>query len=146
MPNDSYNEGEYKWVLGYLSAFEHVNEYPCRDVRKTTLSSLDHASDVLSDAVQAWLFDFMFYELNKFNDGSKRAVWDDPTKYFNLSLAKMRSDRAMFLSKKILEICQPNQMFRVELETGERKWYEHGTNFVFTNENAIWWLRLGEVF
>ena len=176
MSNVNYDQGEYKWVLGYLSAFEHVNDrrnspshfqferilqdgsledkinahlgqnsYPCRDVQKTTLSSLENASDVLSDAIQAWLFDFMFYKLNKANN-TKLPVWQDPTQYFNLSVAKMRSDRAIFLSKKIIEICKPSQSYIVKLQTGERKWYEHGTNFLFTNETNVWWLRLGEVF
>lgn len=174
--NDIPNQAgcQYHWVCGYLSAFEHVNDrrnapshyqferviqtgsleetirnylghnaYPCRDIRKISMSAVDCVTDELSSALQMWLFDFMFYEIT---NKAPNTVWVDPTRYFNLSVAQLRTEKAKMLSAKILGICNPCNGFRVGLETGERKWYEHGCNFLFTNATQIWWLRLGEVF
>lgn len=176
MSNDNCERREYEWILGYLSAFEHINDrrntpshvqferilhdgtleervnqflnqnsHPCRDVQKIVLASLESVSDELSATLQAWLFDFMFFELKKVNN-MKLPLWDDPNQYFNLSVEKMRSDRANFLSKKIIDLCQPIESYRVKLETGKQRWYQFGTNFLFTNKTDTWWLRLGEVF
>ena len=176
MANDNFDHPDYQWVRGYLTAFEHINDrrnspkqfqfgkirpggnleerirrhlgqnsYPCRDVRNVTLIRLESALDDLSKTLETWLFDFMFYDLTRAH-ASRGPVWGDPNQYFNLSVPTIRSGRALALAKKIVDICKPVETFTVQLETGERKWYEHGTNYVFRNQTLDWWLRLGEVF